>query len=357
MDFPTSLAPLGWSDFFSSQIDPASPVGAPARVIAAHSESFEIAGEHGAGIAVPSGRLRSSTDSWPAVGDWVIVEPPPADGPTRILQVLERRTTLARQAPGRRTERQVIAANVDYAFVVTSFGADFSLGRLERYLAAIRAGGAAPVIVLSKLDLCAAPQGVISEAHSVAGDAPVIVTSSKTRFGFDELSAFDVPGSTLVCIGSSGVGKSSLLNGLLGAGVQSVLPVRESDGTGRHSTTARRMFCLPGGGLVIDTPGLRELALWATDADHELSTFADIQELAAQCAFSDCAHHDEPRCAVRAAVDSGELDERRLTSFHKLARELAYQASRQDANLERERRHRWRAIHKRNRQRKRILGR
>jgi ribosome biogenesis GTPase len=355
MQSDCTLDQLGWSEFFQHQLDAQSSL-VPARVIAAHGESWEVLSPCGPSIATPSGQLRFAGALWPAVGDWVLLQAAEASTCATIVRVLERRTVLARQAAGRRTERQIIASNVDDVLVVTSFGPDFSLARLERYLSAICSGGARASVVLSKLDLCASPEATISEAKGVAGDVPVVTTSAQSGHGLDELSAYDRPGRTLVFIGSSGVGKSSLLNALLKTDAQRVRPVRDQDGTGRHTTTVRQMFALPGGGLVIDTPGLREVGLWS-DEETTPAAFADIEVLAAHCRFADCGHAAEPGCAVQAAIERGELDERRLQSRNKLARELAHLAERHDKGAQLNRKRRWRARTKENRRRKRILGR
>lgn len=355
MQSDRTLDQLGWSEFFQNQIDSESSGLIPARVFAAHAETWEVVGANGPLTATPTGQLRFAGARWPAVGDWVLLQPIDADRAS-VVGVLERRTVLARQDAGRRTEQQVIAANVDDVLIVTSFGSDFSSARVERYLAAISVSGARPAVVLSKLDLAENPQATISEAHAVAGEAPVILTSVQTGHGLDELSAYDRPGRTLVFIGSSGVGKSSLLNAILDTEAQRVQPVRDQDGTGRHTTTARQMFPLPGGGLVIDTPGLREVSLWSED-EILPGAFADIDALSASCRFADCSHAAEPGCAVQAAIARGELDERRLKSRNKLARELSFQAQRQDKQAQANRKKRWRDITKAYRRRKQILGR
>ncbi len=352
-----SLDQLGWSKFFSDQISEPLSQLSPARVTSAHAESWEVMGERGLVTAVPTGQLRFSGERWPAVGDWVLVHHNPGGELATIAHVLERRTVLARKAAGRRIEKQVIAANVDVVLVVTSFGPDFSPARIERYLSAIGAGGASPVLVLSKLDLSEHPQSTIGQAHALAGGAEALVTSVETGHGVDEVASYDRPGQTLVFVGSSGVGKSSLLNALLHKEAQPVQPIRTRDGTGRHTTTVRQMFALPGGGLVIDTPGLREFALWSSDEDPVPSAFSDINELALACRFMDCSHDGEPGCAVIAAIDRGELDARRLRSWSKLARELAYHAARQDSQGQLNRKRRWKSISKENRRRMKLLGR
>jgi ribosome biogenesis GTPase len=279
----------------------------PARVICVHRSLYDVvSGSEPYRAELPGKFLHEcrARSDLPAVGDWVEIVP--RAGRASILQVLPRRTALVRRAPG--GEAQVLAANVDLALIATSLNMDLSERRLDRYLALARDSGVAPVIVLTKSDLGAEPPDL---AHT---GAPVLVTSAVSRTGLDELRALLAPDRTAVLLGSSGTGKSSLVNALLEEERQAVLPIDEDD-RGRHTTTRRELIAVPSGGFIIDTPGLRELQLLAGGVE-------DVDELALACRFADCAHDTEPGCAVRAAIASGTLSEERLESWRKLAREL-----------------------------------
>lgn len=355
-DFP-ELQPLGWCDFFQKQLQERSDNLLPWRVTGHHGERWTLAGAAGARWATVSGRLRHRGERWPAVGDWVLTAASAPGDIVSVVHVLERKTALKRSAVGPRVDEQVIAANVDTALVVTSFGADFSVARLERYLAVIRAGGAEPVIVLSKADVATQLQTTIGEASVAAGAASVVVTSVATGLGLDALRELDGPGRTLVLVGSSGVGKTSLVNALRGDDALPVAPIRERDGTGRHTTTARQMLKLAGGGLVIDTPGLREVGVGSADEGAVAGVFHDIQELARRCHFRDCGHTTESGCAVLAAIERGELDPRRLAGHEKLQREVAYHERRQSDRAKLDEKRRWRAITREQRRFRNVRGR
>jgi ribosome biogenesis GTPase len=257
------------------------------------------------------------------VGDWVAVELRDQGHAALIHGVLPRRSQFVRKMAGKKIAEQVIAANVDIALLVSALDGDFNPRRVERYLAQCWESGAKPVVVLNKADACERPVQRAEEMIRIAMGVPVCLVSAKTGQGFDELQAHLRRGQTVVLLGSSGVGKSTIVNRLMGRAIQEVREVRESDSRGRHTTTARGIFVLPGGALLIDTPGLRELQLW--DADEGISqAFADIDALAAQCRFTDCGHHTEPGCAVQAAMEAGALDGRRLENWRKLQRELEF---------------------------------
>ncbi len=292
--------------------------------------------------AVLSGRLQheSSAIDLPAVGDWVCTSPSSGPGPVAIVHRFDRTTVLARKASGRRTEAQVLAANVDRVFVVCGLDGDFNVRRLERYLAVIAKSGAAPAVVLSKADQCDAPQARIVEAAEVAGGADLLLACAPRGQGLAEVVELLGPGQTAAFVGSSGAGKSTLINALLGSEVQRTRTVRERDGRGQHATTHRELFVLPGGALLVDTPGLRELGIWSEqDAP---AGFDDIATLATECRYRDCTHGDEPGCAVQAAVRDGVLDPGRLASLRKLSQELAVRRrmARDGGNVKR----RWREI-------------
>jgi len=323
------LEDYGWSEYLDSAFEPFRERGcSPARVCCCHREEFVVQTSDGEADAQVTGRLRFTADGpedWPVVGDWVALVP----GFPLIDAVVPRRTKLSRKSAGPTSEQQVLCANVDIVLLVTSLERDFNPRRLERYLVMAREGGAEPVIVLNKADLAHDALPRIDEASRVAGDAPVLVVSARTGKGFDGFLDSIPTGTTGVLVGSSGVGKSSIINRLLGYERLAAGETRQSDGRGRHTTTHRELIRIPGAGLLIDTPGLRELAVWgpAGAADE---TFADIASFAANCRFRDCSHQDEPGCAVRAAVDSSELDAARYESFLKLRRELEFLDSKTD---------------------------
>jgi ribosome biogenesis GTPase len=330
------LQDLGWNGCFEAlwkdRIGIDRSVG-PARVVSQQRGLWRVAGELGECWAEPSGRLRGFADlegdaAWPAVGDWVAAEKV-GDERAVLHWVLPRRGVFSRKAPGKRVEQQVIAANVDTAFLVAALDMDFSPRRLERYLAQCWDSGVAPVIVLNKADECDDVAVWIAEAERVAIGAPVLALSARTGQGMDALEALLSPGKTIVLLGSSGVGKSTIVNRLLREEIQPTRPTREADSKGRHTTTARELFRLPSGALLMDTPGLREFALWNVDAGL-VETFADIEELAHECRFTDCRHEGEPGCAVRNAVENGSLDEARVESRRKLEREQEFQRRKSD---------------------------
>lgn len=298
----------------------------PARVIAQSRGLWRVVGNVGECPAEAAGRLRLAAEEgadWPAVGDWTAVELRDQGSAAQIHEVLPRRSQFVRKLAGKKVAEQVIAANVDVALLVSALDGDFNPRRIERYLTQCWESGAKPVIVLNKADVCESPQEKIEAMEKIAMGVSVCAVSAKTGQGFDELNKNLVRGETIVLLGSSGVGKSTIVNRLLGSAMQDVQEVRESDSRGRHTTTTRELFVLPGGALLMDTPGLRELQLW--DADEGVSqTFADIESLARRCRFGNCGHNGEPGCAVQSAIDSGNLDIARLENWRKLERELAF---------------------------------
>ncbi|NLV39691.1 MAG: ribosome small subunit-dependent GTPase A [Candidatus Hydrogenedentes bacterium] len=320
----------------------------PARVVCEHREAYVAAGASGDLWAELSGRFRHEHPAraeWPAVGDWVAVSPREEEDAATVHAVLPRRSRFSRTAAGDRTEEQVVAANVDVVFLVTSLDGDFNLRRLERYLTVAWDSGARPVVVLNKADLCGEVDARVAEAEAAAPGAPVAVLSAATGRGVDALRALLPPGATGALLGSSGVGKSSLVNALLGRERQAVRAVRADDSRGRHTTTQRELIPLPGGGLIMDTPGMRELQIWSDDDGLE-TAFADVEALAAQCRFADCTHENEPGCAVRAALEGGTLDGGRFRSYEKLRREIRYQELRQEQSARQIEKTRWRGIAK-----------
>jgi ribosome biogenesis GTPase / thiamine phosphate phosphatase len=348
-----SLAQWGWNSYFEAfwrGEDWESAV--PARVVAQQRKFWRVAGDFGECWAEASGKLRLAADDgadWPAVGDWVVVELHGAETTAVIQEVLPRRSKFLRKSPGKKAEEQVIAANVDTALLVSALDGDFNPRRVERYLAQCWESGARPVIVLNKADACEEVREKAAEMGRVAIGTAVCVVSARTGQGFGELEEFLLPGQTVVLLGSSGVGKSTIANLLMGEAVQEVQPVREGDSRGRHTTTARELFVLPGGALLMDTPGLREMQLWDAE-DGVAQTFADIDTLAAQCRFADCRHETEPGCAVLAAVSAGELEAARLENRRKLLREQEFLRRKVDPEARQEHKDQWKLLHRAQRQ-------
>ncbi|HEX6998972.1 MAG TPA: ribosome small subunit-dependent GTPase A [Gammaproteobacteria bacterium] len=340
----TSLASLGFDEFFAAQLRRLDTPGwVPARIASEGRNTFRLLGSR-AEVGELTGRLRRSLapEERPVCGDWVAV----ADGEERavIHHVLDRRTALVRRAPGKDARPQVLAANVDVFFVVTSANQDLNERRLERYLAAVWNSGASPVIVLNKVDLVEDTSHMLEAIERVALDVPVVQASAKSGRGIDELRSHLAPGRTVAFVGSSGVGKSSLANRLLGREVQQVGELR-ADEKGRHTTTARQLVELPDGGVLIDTPGLRELGL-IDDAGGVDRSFPDVAAFAERCRFRDCRHSGEPGCAVVEAVERGELAPERLESYRKLVEEIEAAERSWDRAQAAKARPRWKAIHK-----------
>ena len=330
------LEHLGWSGHFAACFEEWRARGCEAgRVCAASREFCRLLTEGGERRAV----FGHDAATVPVAGDWVAV------GDGMIQSILPRRTKVSRKAAGRSTAEQVLAANVDVAFVVMGLDGDFNLRRVERYLVAAWQSGARPVILLNKADLHRNTDGQVVAVEALAPGVPVLALSAATGEGLDQLDGIVHPGETAVLLGSSGTGKSTLVNRLLGAQCQHTASVRESDSRGRHTTSHRELFRLPSGWLLVDTPGLRELQLWAGGEALDRA-FSDIEELAQECRFRDCRHQGEPGCAVARAVAEGSLDEARLANFDKLQREVAYTNRRQDQASALAEKRRWKAIHK-----------
>jgi ribosome biogenesis GTPase len=337
-----NLEQFGWNAFFAGQFFASQGMaGVAGRVASVNREGFVVWTEAGEVDAEVSGAMRQGSSLWPAVGDWVVLRD---DGPV-IERVLERKTKLSRKQPEREIREQVLAANIDVLFIVSGFDRDFNPRRLERYLVMARESGARPVILLNKTDL-AGELGldldeVIRETCALAGGAVVLPVSALAETGLDALAAELGVGETAAMIGSSGVGKSTILNRLLGDERQRTNAVREGDDRGRHTTVTRELFRMPGGWLLIDMPGLREVQLWAAREGLDES-FEDIQALAAACRFRDCTHENEPGCAVVAAG----LDAGRMENYKKMRRELAHLDRKADPVLRKEVRAKWNAIEK-----------
>jgi ribosome biogenesis GTPase len=364
------LAGLGWDEGWLAAFAPVAgattpagaptpagsttPVLVPARVVAAHRGGWEVAlGDGGHALeARATGRLRHEAGpaELPVVGDWVVVDARPTEGAASVHVVLPRRTQLRRRAPADfGSPFQVLAANVDVVLVATSLNRDLNARRVERFLTVAWESGARPVVVLTKVDLARDPVEVaIAEAQleEVAVGVPVIATSAVSGEGLDAVRAFLAAGRTVALVGSSGVGKSTLANLLLGEERLLVREIREDDARGRHTTVGRQLVALPDGeGLLLDTPGLRELGLWDDGSGLDLA-FADVTRAAEACRFADCGHESEPGCGVRRALDEGSLGADRFASWRKLAREERFRALEMDAGAKRAERKRWAAIGK-----------
>jgi ribosome biogenesis GTPase len=297
-----------------------------ARVVSQQRGLWRVVGEFDECWAEPSGKFRKESEEggdWPAVGDWVAVEMRPEKQSALIQRVLPRRSRFVRKVAGKQIAEQVIVANIDVALIVAALDGDFNVRRIERYLAQCWESGARPVVVLNKADACADASELAAQIEGIAKGVPVLLVSAKTGEGLEALETHFKRGQTIVLLGSSGVGKSSLVNRLLQEERQSTFVVRESDSRGRHTTTSRELFVLPNGAMMIDTPGLRELQLWNA-GEGIAQTFADVDELASQCRFSDCQHRKEPGCAVQEAIAGGSLVEDRLESWRKLQREQEF---------------------------------
>ena len=375
-----NLTRLGWSDFFADQIADELPRPRVARIIEEQRGAYRVAGDFD-GWAEISGKFRHearASGDFPAVGDWICLTPPGADAPRRppppkataslaeafreggsdedagaktgraiITRRLDRRSTISRKAAGRAVQEQVLAANVDTIFLVTALPEDLNPRRLERYLSAVRDAGAVPVVVLNKTDLSDDPESQAANVRARLPFVDVLALSAKHGQGLQALEPYLSPAQTVALIGSSGVGKSTLVNRLIGHELLKTAEISDVDGKGRHTTTARHLVELPGGALLIDTPGMRELQPWVEETAIT-EVFEDIAEWATGCRFSDCAHDTEPGCAVLAAVVRGELSAERLEHFRHLRREIAFEERKRDKSAAAAEKRRWKQIHQAN---------
>jgi ribosome biogenesis GTPase len=334
----------------------------PARVLAQHKHSYSLWTGSGEADAEIAGALlyRAEVGGLPVVGDWVTVRQYASDDVAIITDILPRKTKFSRRASGPTREEQVFAANIDLLFIVCGLDHDYNLRRLERYLVAAAQSGTKPVIVLNKADLCVDPEACVAEVQAIAAGVQVLATSAVSEGGCERKNSAEAllpmisAGKTAALVGSSGAGKSTIVNQLLGTVAQATQPTRESDSRGRHTTTHRELFFLPNDGLILDNPGIRELQLWAQDLRqgswyHPRATavdeaFPEIEALAAACAFRDCTHIAEPNCAVQQALASGEIEEARWRSYLKLLREMRHAAAQVDPNLRRMEKERWKKL-------------
>jgi ribosome biogenesis GTPase len=345
----TDLEELGWDSFFQENFRLLQiPDCIPARVVSEQRHSYRMHSQYGELTAKISGKLRyqaSTSDQYPAVGDWVAVKQNTDESRGIIHAILPRKSKFSRQAAGSKTEEQVVAANVDTVFIVSGLdgGRNLNLRRIERYLTLAWESGATPVIILNKVDLCNNVEERIHDTESVALGVPVHAISATRHLGLEALLTYMGRGITAALLGPSGVGKSAIINALYGSERQQVGEVRESDKRGRHTTTSRELIILPGGGLIIDTPGMREIQVWGNEGNLN-DTFGDIEQIAEKCRFKNCTHLTEPGCAVQAAIQRGELDDARFQNYQKLQREMEYQVARQEDRVRLEEKTKWKKI-------------
>jgi len=345
-----NLTDLGWNEFFSREFEKYKSEGfAAARVAREHKERYQLNTESGELTAEITGRLRHlavSRADFPAVGDWVAITPFDDNKSAVIHAVLPRKSKFLRKAAGIKTDEQIVAANIDTVFLVMGLDGDFNPSRLERYMTSAWDSGATPIVVLNKTDLCNNLEERIEEVRASAFEIPTVAISASHGEGLDRIRELIKPGQTAAFLGSSGVGKSTIINGILGEDRLLTREVREDDSRGRHTTTWRELVLIPGGGIVIDTPGMREFQLW-TDDNSLKGLFEDIERLAESCKFNDCSHAEEPGCAIQAAIENGDLSRTRYNNYVKMQKEIRYLEQRQSGKTDMIAKNKWKEIHKR----------
>ncbi len=342
------LNQLGWNSHFEQLFENYKNTDfKPARILKEHKEKYIVVSEFGELDAEVTGKFRFDAlqlSDFPAVGDWVAITPILSENKALIQALLPRKSYFSRKVAGNLTEEQVVASNIDTIFIVAGLDKDFNLRRIERYITLAYDSGADPVIVLNKSDLCDRCDEIIEEVSQIAVGLPVLNMSALEQKGTAALMDHIKPGKTAAFLGSSGVGKSTLINSVLGYEHQDTGSIRIDDSRGRHTTTHREMIIFEGGGILIDTPGMREIQLWS-ESDGLNKAFTDIDTLGSECRFSDCTHNNEPGCAVLEAIETGELDANRFKSYLKLQRELKHLARRQgDRDAIDEHKQRWKKV-------------